>query len=137
MFLNCTAHDLTPEQFEKALEISRDIKDLKQIHPKLWEKLTNCPAEQEKLKSLCEEYIKFLREFTEIQVKQNVKMNLHFPIGSPALMALFFLEYGKNPFPVKFFFSHSERVSIDELQKDGSIVKKVIFKFQGFLELPC
>ncbi|MCX7998302.1 MAG: hypothetical protein N3A69_05035 [Leptospiraceae bacterium] len=135
LFLNCTAHELTPEQREKALELSKNLQDLKQLNRELWEELVNCPSEPIALKTLCDKYFQFLKEFLE--TRKNEKIYFHFPIGSPALMALFFLEYGRHPFEVKFLFSHSERVSIDELQSDGSIVKKVIFKFQRFIELPC
>lgn len=135
LFLNCTAHDLTNEQREKAKEFSTEIKDLKVLNHELWNELVNCPSEPSVLNTLCDKYFYYLRDF--INSNSYKTIYFHFPIGSPALMALFFLKYGKESFPAKFLFSHSERMSIDELQSDGSIVKRVVFKFQKFIELPC
>lgn len=135
IFFNCTAHELTLEQKEKALELSKELKDLKEVDQEIWERLVNCPSEPKALVTLCDSFFHFLKEF--VNTHEDKKIYFHFPIGSPALMALFFCKYGKEPFPASFLFSHSERISIDELQGDGSIVKRAVFKFQKFIELPC
>ncbi|MDX1957341.1 MAG: hypothetical protein SFU98_02150 [Leptospiraceae bacterium] len=132
MFLNITAHSLTPEQKEKALEYSNVLIDLKEEDPRLWERLSNCPPDVEILKELAKELLHYL-EIKYSEAKE--KLTLHFPIGSPAFMALFFLQYDKTNMRYRIVFSHSERKSMEELQANGSVIKKGIFQFVKFIEI--
>jgi len=132
MFLNCTAHELTEEQRQKALEYSNILIDLKTYNPVLWEKLVNCPAEVEALKTLAQELLSFLKE---VWLKSNQNLLVHFPIGSPAFQAIFFQKLDRKSLPIRILFSHSERVSVDEIQPNGSVLKKGLFQFVKFLEI--
>lgn len=132
MFLNCTAHELTEEQRQKALEYSNILIDLKTYNPVLWEKLVNCPAEVEALKTLAQELLSFLKEVWQ---KSNQNLLIHFPIGSPAFQAIFFQKLDRKSLPIRILFSHSERVSVDEIQPNGSVLKKGLFQFVKFLEI--
>ncbi len=132
MFLNCTAHELTEEQKQKALEYSNILMDLKTYNPNLWEKLVNCPAEVETLKTLAEELLSFFRELWQ---KSNQNLLIHFPIGSPAFQAIFFQKLDRKNLPIRILFSHSDRVSVEEIQPNGSVIKKGLFQFVKFLEI--
>jgi hypothetical protein len=132
MFLNCTAHELTEEQRQKALEYSNILIDLKTYNPVLWEKLVNCPAEVEALKTLAQELLSFLKE---VWLKSNQNLLVHFPIGSPAFQAIFFQKLDRKSLPIRILFSHSDRVSVDEIQPNGSVLKKGLFQFVKFLEI--
>jgi len=132
MFLNCTAHELTEEQRQKALEYSNILIDLKTYNPVLWEKLVNSPAEVEALKILAQELLSFLKE---VWLKSNQNLLVHFPIGSPAFQAIFFQKLDRKSLPIRILFSHSERVSVDEIQPNGSVLKKGLFQFVKFLEI--
>jgi hypothetical protein len=138
MFINCTAHNLTPEQIEAAKQYSDNIRNLKELNPDLYNQLVNCPSNEIELFNLSETFIQYLLHlgsYTGLPNSEpNEKIVVHLPIGSPFLMALFFLNFPKEN-KIQFVFSHSDRVSIDEKLPDGSITKKAIFKFIRFLEL--
>ncbi|MCB1188928.1 MAG: hypothetical protein H7A23_05605 [Leptospiraceae bacterium] len=132
MFLNSTAHALTPEQKQKAIVYSDTIIDLKDDEPSLYERLTNCPAEITELNQLCNDYLQYLEN---LYTRLNGDIVLHFPIGSPVFNALFFLHLNREKFQIRIVFSHTERVSVDERQPDGSIIKRAVFKFVKFIEI--
>jgi len=132
MFLNCTAHELTPEQITFAKEYSSVIVDLKADNNDLHTKLVNCPPEIAVIQDLVRELLQYLKnKYNESEAK----LTVHLPIGSPAFMAVFFIKLDRNTLPFQIVFSHSDRVSVDEKQADGSIVKRAIFKFIKFIEI--
>lgn len=130
MFLNCTAHTLTDEQKFKAGEYSNEIADLKELDGMLHTSLVNCPADEERTLDLVLELIQLLIGLE----KKNKDLVVHLPIGSPYFMAVFFRKFPEES-RIRFVFSHSDRVSVDEKQPDGSVVKKGVFKFVKFLVL--
>lgn len=132
MFLNCTAHSLTPEQKEKALEHSNVLIDLKEDDPVLWERLSNCPPDVLVLKELAKDLLLYLESKYR---ESDGKLIVHFPIGSPAFNAIFFEMLDRRALRIRIVFSHSDRVSVDEVQSDGSVVKRAVFKFIKFLEI--
>ncbi len=132
MFLNSTAHTLTPEQKQVARNYSDTIIDIKDDKLSLYERLTNCPSEVTELNKLCDDYFQYIEN---LYSKLNGDLVLHFPIGSPVFNAIFFLRLNRERFKIRIVFSHTERVSIDEKQPDGSIIKKAIFKFVKFIEI--
>ena len=132
MFLNCTAHELIPEQKTFAKEYSSVIVDLKADNNDLHTKLVNCPPEIGVIQDLVRELLQYLKnKYNESEAK----LTVHLPIGSPAFMAVFFIKLDRNTLPFQIVFSHSDRVSVDEKQADGSIVKRAIFKFIKFIEI--
>jgi hypothetical protein len=132
MFLNATAHELTGEQILQATIYSRNIVNLKEDNPGLYEELVNCPDERDDLEKLSEVFLDYLR-MQYIQSERN--LTVHFPIGSPVFNALFFRKLEKENLPIRTLFSHSERRSIDKKQADGSVIKKAIFQFVKFIEI--
>ncbi|HMV45729.1 MAG TPA: hypothetical protein PK079_21230 [Leptospiraceae bacterium] len=132
MFLNVTAHELTTEQRELAASYSDTIVDLKKLNPSLHERLVSCPLEKGELLALADELLMFIGEVS--QMNKN-RLTLHLPIGSPAFMALFFMKLDREKLPCRIVFSHSDRVSVDEKQEDGSVVKRAVFKFVKFIEI--
>ena len=132
MFLNCTAHELTPEQKEQALQYSDTIVDLKEINPSLHERLISCPPDKVELLTLALELLDFIPKAAK---QSNMRLTLHLPVGSPAFMAIFFIHLDREKLHWRIVFSHSDRVSVDEKQADGSIVKRAIFKFIKFIEI--
>ena len=132
MFLNCTAHSLTQEQSHRANHYSNYLLDLKDDNPVLYENLTNCPPDIERIKELVEELIEYLR----IKWIESERMLIvHFPIGSPVFNAILFSKLDRMELPFRILFSHSDRVSIDKKLEDGTIIKKTVFKFIKFLEI--
>ena len=129
VFLNATAHNMGGEQLDKARELAGEVKNLKDINPELASKLVNSPDNLEGIATLAEELKDFCLELT----RDCEKVYVHFPIGSPAFMfalAREFIDFSGEIIPV---FSHSERESVEEVQPDGSVVKKSVFKFKKFI----
>lgn len=125
-------HQFTPEQLE---ELKDDrLVYLKDCAPQLFAQIANSPADLERLEKLAEDLV----EATGIQ---GCSIMLR-PLGSPAFNSvldrrLLFrderLEEGEER--ISSMFAHSERVSIDEPQPDGSVVKKSIFKHVKFIKI--
>ena len=133
-FLNCTAHSLTEDQIKMIFEIQNNCNtvELKSENPNLHNELINCPPDEEKMLILYNQFSKYLLSY--LKANKKTKFYIHLPIGSPYFMALFF-----SRFPVKkrieFLFSHTDRESIEEIQEDGRVIKKSVFRFQKFLTL--
>jgi len=132
MFLNCTAHELTQEQIKLARDYADKILDLKADNTDLHTKLVNCPPEIEVIQDLVREFLEYLKEKYN---QSEAKLTVHLPIGSPAFMAVFFIKLDRFSLPFQIVFSHSDRVSVEDKQADGSIVKKAVFKFVKFIEV--
>jgi len=132
MFLNCTAHELTQDQIKLARDYADKILDLKADNTDLHTKLVNCPPEIEVIQYLALDLLQYLMsKYNESEAK----LTVHLPIGSPAFMAVFFMKLDRVSLSFRIVFSHSDRVSIDERQEDGSIVKRAVFKFIKFIEI--
>lgn len=52
--------------------------------------------------------------------------------GAPYLMSA--LEKWLKKYNLQPVYAFSKRISVDEQQQDGSVVKKVVFKHEGFVE---
>ena len=132
MFLNCTAHELTQDQIKLAREYADKILDLKADNTDLHTKLVNCPPDVLVIQDLVREILFYLQtKYDESQTR----LTVHLPIGSPAFKAVFFMKLDRRTLPFRIVFSHSDRVSVDERQADGSIVKRAVFKFVKFIEI--
>lgn len=117
-------HQLTAEQIQELKEMGYvgDIILLKDHNPDLFNKLSNCPDNQFELLQLAKEL-----------VSNGLNADLLRPIGSPAFNAV--LDRVLFETHVKSLFSHSERISVDEPQADGSVVKKSVFKHIKFFKV--
>ncbi len=132
MFLNCTAHQLNEIQIKQAKKLSDTINNLNSANPELYKKLIQSPVEIEEIKTLLLEFQNYLLSLEKLNFSI---IYLHFPIGSPIFMALFFKNYSlSNKFQI--LFSHSERVS-SENQDHKSTIKVSEFQFKKFIPLPC
>lgn len=132
MFINCTAHNLTQKQIDAIFDYASEIKELSELAPDLHRRLLNCPSQREQIDALLSDFTDFI--FDALQSAEEGKLFLHFPIGSPFFMAKFFKTFPDDG-RVVFLFSHTERKSLEEVQPDGSVLKKTSFEFQKFLEL--
>jgi hypothetical protein len=132
MFLNLTAHELTSEQMELARDYSDTILDLKKMNLDLYERLVSCPPEKVELLELVYELFDYIIKVSKTSI---MRLTLHLPIGSPAFMAIFFMNLDREKLPCRIVFSHSDRVSIDEKQEDGTVIKRAVFKFIKFIEV--
>jgi len=129
IFVNLTAHQLNDAQRRKALEFCKDIKEAEEILPQeLVQKLRQCPSDTKELydlaQGLCEHLVEYAR-------REGARLYVHLPVGSPAFMWIL-----QHHFPHSYcvpVFSHSKRIVKEIPQPDGSIVKKSLFKFEGFI----
>ena len=129
--INMVQHALTEEQ-EKELAKLGNIIDGKEAFPILYPKIANSPNTTLGIRQLVNELYTNLLDLSEKE-----EVYVHLPLGSPAFMFKLGMVIGlhgrwKN---MKFVFSHSERVSIDEKQEDGSVVKRSVFKFSHLIIL--
>lgn len=131
LVLNMVQHALTKEQIAE-LEKLENIVDGKEALPSLHSKIANSPSSSLAIRHLANEvYV------TILDLSEDEKVYVHLPIGSPAFMFSLGMVVGyrgkwEN---IRFVFSHSERISIDEKQEDGSVVKKSVFKFSHLIEI--
>jgi len=141
-FINFTQHVLTPEQL-KAAQIMGATKIINIPDPSRF----NDNQEDDGTSSykLVE---KIAKEIAELIGNDNSAI-VHFPISSPYVMSLFWKKYGyiqaKMPkckvesywravvVKARFVFSHTDRVTVEEPQPDGSVIKKSVFKFIKFV----
>jgi hypothetical protein len=130
VFMNCTAHELTDKQIVAAKKLADDLVfyEFSKLAPNLYDRLINCPSEMDRLANLLNDFKKMILALK----KECNLLYIHFPIGSPFFMALFFasLPRKKN---LNFVFSHTNRISTEEKNLDNSISKTSVFEFQKFL----
>lgn len=114
----CPQHQATAEQLA---ELSSEVVNLKDVSEDIYNKLLNCPGDPMELGSLVDAMVEICHRFSKVVL----------PIGSPAFNFIL------SPLlrRVKVLFAHSERVSVDEPQADGSVKKVAIFRHIKFIEL--
>jgi hypothetical protein len=103
----------------------RKINSSKRAPPKMMERISNCPNNRQEIKELISDFRDVLESFDACTIVQLG--------GSPLFlfMAGSFIQGAMNKGNI--LFSHSERVSIDTPQPDGSVVKTSVFKHLGFI----
>jgi hypothetical protein len=130
-FINFTQHTLTPEQMEAAKAMG--AKEI--IH------ISNPPRFNDNGVNSHQIADDIAEKIAEL-IGDDETAIVHFPISSPYVMALFWRKYGSSPTEpnwkvvtekAKFVFSHTDRVTVEEPQPDGSVVKKSVFKFKKFV----
>lgn len=124
--LNTIQHALTAEQIEQlgVMFPGEKILHLRDINSELFAGLANCPADERLMIGMAEH----LAEILDYDMIDQVIL----PIGSPAFMFCFARTIGqfrKTP----FLFAHTERVSEDQPQSDGTIKKVAVFKHVKWL----
>ena len=128
-------HDLTPEQIEELnrrfdnpiitnmrtlTDVQKELGVNSMLNLELIKKAYNSPSDVKELKAIAHE-ISMLAIYFDYAIM---------PVGSPALMWLLTYEIVT---PV--LFAHSERISQDVVQDDGSVKKISTFKHVEFIEL--
>lgn len=122
-FLNITAHNMSEEQVREAGRMADVVINLKEEYPEMAASLSNTPDNLTDIYCLVSDLLGVIQAISE----QYDEVYLHLPVGSPAFM--FALSQRivilRKIIPL---FSHSQRVSVDEPQPDGSVVKRSVFK---------
>lgn len=122
-------HKPTVWQYISLQGIYKDIEFLKDTHPKLFTEICDSPSDVPSLKKLATKLCDALKSKAIIQ-----------PAGSPAFQHILGAEmvaqysHKDNP-PVLIAYSHSKRVSVDEIQEDGTIKKISIFEHEDWIEI--
>ena len=118
-FLWCSVHQPTTEQLAE-LSAQGDVQFLKELNPQLQSSLNATPPDIMELSKLAIELTEYgFKGYTLVQ-----------PGGSPAFLYMFGRANTETNFPV--LFAHSERVSEDVPQEDGSVRKVSVFRHVCF-----
>lgn len=131
VFVNLTAHNLTEEQVEEAKRrfgVSEFLSAEDILDKEVVAKLRQSPGNIEELRALALDVAEVLEQYAR---KNNVELYVHLPAGSPAFMWVLSLVWPYGwAIPV---FSHSRREVIEEKKDDGSVVKRSVFRFEGYI----
>lgn len=122
-FIWASAHKPTPEQIQELGEVEY----LSQVAPELQEQLNNTPSDLESLIELADKVLQlaYKGKYTLVQVG-----------GSPAFQVVLGHRNHREGGPmITLAYAHSERVSQDEPQADGSVKKISIFKHNKFIQV--
>jgi hypothetical protein len=119
----CSAHTPTSEQLTSLQEMGKLI-FLKDVNPPLQEEVNNCPADRGQLLSIARSlnHLAIELDCTIVQLG-----------GSPLFLYIAGAEINGSMSKARIIFAHSERVSIDSPQPDGTVVKTSVFKHIGWI----
>jgi len=118
-----------PEQIDEASKFVDEIVSAEEFLPQeLIQKLHQCPSDVKELYQLAQELCDYLAEYARFQ---SARLYVHLPVGSPAFMWILGY-YFPHTYCVPVF-SHTERIVEEIQQPDGTVVKKSVFKFEGFI----
>ena len=127
----CLQHTLTEEQ-NSDLTTAKSVVSLKITNPELFARVANIAPEvdSETLKQLAQEFNNQLLGGYDIAI---------LPIGSPEFQATCYVHLVSRHYdwagltsPPSLVFARSRRESVDELQTDGTVMKKSVFKHAGW-----
>jgi hypothetical protein len=124
----CSAHTPTEQQVtELTTEFGASVVLLKDLSPELQEKLNNTPSDAIDLRVLA-------LELLSLSCKKEIDFMVQ-PGGSPAFQ--FTLGAAREDYPTApdVLYAHSERVSIDQHQEDGSVIKTSVFRHVEFIRV--
>lgn len=119
----CSAHTPTKEQIQ-SLNTMGQVMFLKDVKPSLQEKINNCPADRGELMSLAQELNKIRLDLDCTIVQLG---------GSPMFLYIAGATINSCLSKQVLIFAHSERVSVDIPQEDGTVVKTSVFKHIGWI----
>lgn len=108
--LNVSNHKLTDDQINELSEKDIEVVELDELDKRLWSQLT--PNNYRLIAD---------------SILNKYAVDLYHLAGFPAAVV-----YVCNQKQNKCYYAFSERCSIEELQADGSVVKKNVFKHKGF-----
>ncbi len=122
----CPQHTPTQSQLDELKELGyTEILNLKELSPITFEDVSNCPSDEDELYELAFDFIDTIIPETHIVL----------PIGSPAFMAMLIKEMATRHTSYTTLFAHSERVSVDKVQEDGTTIKTSVFNHVKFIKL--
>lgn len=126
LFINLTQHKLTDAQVAEAKKLADEIVDVKDFE--IYDKIKSSENTLRGLITQTMMVVLWLAPF----FMDYKKVYVHLPIGSPAFMFILSstLLTMPNLYPV---FSHTEREVIEETQENGTVIKKNVFRFKGFI----
>jgi hypothetical protein len=134
--INTLQHALTADQLAELKALGYDeVVHLRDLNPELFAGMANTPGNEAEVGLLA---FKLMGEMVTFGGRLCDACLL--PLGSPALMFSFARMLGRETVDVEsswvpdFFFAHSERVSEDQPQLDGTVKKVVVFKHIRFLK---
>lgn len=111
-----------------------DIVFLKDVNPALYNRLIDSPTDTMDLLHLAQDLFRFANPIIYDAVLQ--------PAGSPAfqfclgaLSCELANDQFNGSFPVAVWYAHSDRVSVDVPQDDGTVVKTSVFKFKTWVKV--
>lgn len=123
MKLLCTInHNLTDKQKSELNNMGYEIQYLHDVKPEIAEQLRNCPADENALIALSWIFVDICFDFDAVLL----------PVGSPAFMHLVSQNLDRS---IVALFAHTERISEDIPQPDGSIKKIAKFEHVRFISL--
>ena len=133
-FLWCSAHTPTNEQMSE-LHAQGEVIFLKDVDSSLQEKINNCPSDRQLLKEMAEAVSAISTSLSEPTSVVTYKHNVTIVQlgGSPLFLYIAGEVMSKCHIKQKILFAHSERVSIDVPQPDGTVLKQSVFKHLGFI----
>jgi|SRR5690625_115880 len=123
-------HIPTKEQLDSLQKEFSKVEFLKEINPGLFAEICDSPADRDELRKLAEKLCEATAGKALIQ-----------PAGSPAFQFALGKEikdrrggWYETPTPrPSVVYAHSKRVSVDEIQEDGTIKKVSIFKHESWV----
>lgn len=132
IIINTLNHVMTPEQVA-SLPVEGEIVHVRDWAPELAPMFTNSPSDADAIRAGVRAVI------GSIESKGVVGIIL--PGGSPAWMFALARLIGQREgaavcmnYP-RYLFAHSERVSVEEPQPDGSVRKTAVFQHRGWIVL--
>ena len=124
--INILAHSLTPAQLA---ELGGEPTHIKAIDAALAAKIANCPADSAELEAMAASLCRLAIGIDGPGFGSQVLAGS----GSPAFTAILGREAARTG--VLLVFAHSERVSTDAVQPDGSVRKVSEFRHVKFFEV--
>ena len=127
--LNTIQYMLTNKQSDQLTVMGFDwdsVISLKELDPDLFGSLSNSPADERILDMLAQRLTKLI----SIDGYEAIIL----PLGSPAFMFAF-SRASANLHNCVFLFAHTERMSEDQIQTDGSTKKVAVFQHVKWLAL--
>lgn len=119
----CSAHTPTKEQMD-SLNTMGELIFLKDVDASLQEKINNCSSDRAELLQLADDInaLRLQMDCTIVQLG-----------GSPMFLYIAGSQINGCMSKNVLIFAHSERVSIDVPQEDGTVVKTSVFKHIGWI----
>lgn len=132
LFVNCTKDTLTPEQLKASRILAPMELEYKDVYPETHKSLVNCPSDYDTLVYLVQELVEDLQY---IKKRNRGPIYIHFPIGSPFFMAMFYQLFPPRKKGFSFVYSHYREKQVEKKLEDGKLLMETVYEFEKFLIL--